>query len=155
MSLLKRTIPTPTFRRGPTTPEGANPTPPAFPLLVRAAERAQAQSAEPEPAPVPPPPPAPAPKPKPKHVGKGRNAKPTPDPRKGGRPRHNPETVRDTGATISLSREEAAVLSAAAAAAGMPFSQWCRYILFDVAKVAARPHAERATLTGSALSGGG
>ncbi len=153
MSLLKRTIPTPTFRRGPTAPIGGNPTPPAFPLLVRAAERAQAPSVEPEPAPAPAP--APAPKPKPKHVGKGRNPKPTPDPRKGGRPRHNPETVRDTGATISLSREEAAVLAAAAASAGMPFSAWCRYILFDVAKVAARPHAERASLTGSALSGGG
>jgi hypothetical protein len=63
--------------------------------------------------------------------------------------------VRDTGATISLSREEAAVLAAAAAAAGMPFSQWCRYILFDVAKVAARPHAERAVLTGSAIAGNG
>jgi outer membrane biosynthesis protein TonB len=149
---LKRTIPTPTFRRGPSTPEGSNALP-SFPLLVRA-DRAGARDAEPKPEPESELPPEPK-KPKPKTAPKSRKAKPMPDPRKGGRPRHNPETVRDTGATISLSREEAAALSAAAAAAGMPFSQWVRYVLFDVAKVAPRPHAERAVLSGSALSGGG
>ena len=153
MSLLKRVIPTPTFRRSPTVPEGSTSLP-SFPLLVRA-DRTGSRDAEPEPVPAPAPEPEPKPKPKPKNPPKSRKAKPAPDPRKGGRPRHNPETVRDTGATISLSREEAAALSGAAAAAGMPFSQWVRYVLFDVAKVAPRPHAERATLSGSAIGGNG
>jgi hypothetical protein len=74
--------------------------------------------------------------------------KPPPDPRKGGRPRHNPETVRDRKLTISLSVEEAEVLAGVAAASGMAFSAWIRHLCFDVARVAPRPHPENALISG-------
>lgn len=75
--------------------------------------------------------------------------KPNPDPRKGGQPRHVATTVRDIRITSSFSREEAALLSALARDSGYSFSSWLRRVIFDVAKVAARPHPERGTFTGS------
>ena len=51
--------------------------------------------------------------------------------------------------TISLSQEEVDVLAAAAAKSGMAFSAWVRHVIFDVARIVPRPHAERGLLEGS------
>lgn len=75
--------------------------------------------------------------------------KPKPDPKKGGRPRHVATTVRDIKTSISLSREEASLLAALARDSGYGFSEWIRRVLFDVAKVAARPHPEKGIASGS------
>lgn len=149
MSLLKRTIPTPSFRR-PGDP---------FPTVLSPGFRAPFTRSEPPqpevPAAPPPPPLVEEAPPLPAHIAKKANPKnrkgpkPPPDPRKGGRPRHNAGTTRDVKATISLSQEEADIMAAAAAKDGLAFSAWIRRIIFDVARVVPRPHAERAGLEGS------
>lgn len=148
MSLLKRTIPIPTFRR----PDAK---PPTVPVPAFRAPFARPELVAPE-APVLPPPAPPTPAdPLPSHIAKKAvpkvrtGVKPLPDPRKGGRPRHNVGTTRDVKATISLSQDEADVMSAAAAREGLAFSAWVRRIIFDVARVVQRPHAERGGLEGS------
>lgn len=81
--------------------------------------------------------------------GRPMGQKPTPNPKKGGRPRHVATTVRDVKTSISFSREEASLLTALAQDSGYGFSEWIRRVLFDVAKVAARPHPEKGMATGS------
>ena len=152
MSLLKSSIPTPLFRRGPAdtlpsrAPFSRTEQVPVAPVAAPPVAAPVAPVAEPV---AEPPPPRPT---KAKVTQPRRPAKspPPPDRSKGGRPRHNPETVRSVKITLSVSPEEAAVLSAAAAASGMAFSTWFRHVCFDVAHAAVRPHLERATLGGSA-----
>jgi hypothetical protein len=153
MSILKRTIPTPTFRRSDSGTVGTPIVPPIFsPFFSRSAPEVPT----PEPAPAPPPPTtilaSPAAEPDPAAKLERRKVKkttPPPDPRKGGRKRHNPQTTRSVKVTISLSQEEADVMAAAAAKSGMAFSAWARHIIFDVARTVQRPHAERGLLEGS------
>ena len=163
MSILKRSIPTPTFRRSEPSTVGHLPvTPLVQPIVPSMFQRTPPPDPAPEaPAPAPPPPPAsilttpPAPPPaEPDPAAKlerrkVKKAKPLPDPRKGGRKRHNAETTRNVKTTISLSQEEVDVLAAAAAKSGMAFSAWVRHVIFDVARIAPRPHAERGLLEGS------
>lgn len=153
MSILKRSIPTPTFRRSDGSTVGAPLDPSPFPSIFG---RRTLAVPTPEPAPAPAPPPTtilahqPEPDPAAKLARhKVKTKKPMPDPRKGGRKRHNAGTTRSVKATISLSQEEADVMAAAAAKAGMAFSAWVRHAVFDVARIVNRPHAERGLLEGS------
>ena len=75
--------------------------------------------------------------------------KPTPDPRKGGHPRAVASTVRDVKIVVSVSREEAAIWSALAQADGRSMAEWVRRTIFDVARVAERPHPERDVALGA------
>ena len=153
MSLLKRTIPTPTFRRSDNPP---TPTVPAPAFGFRAPFSRQEEPPQVAPAPAAPaaPPATPQPLPPPpaakKAKPKAREPKPLPDPRLGGRPRNVPTTVRDCKVTISLSQEEVDAMAALAARMGLSFSAWVRYVVFDVAQVVPRPHAERALVEGGA-----
>ncbi len=74
--------------------------------------------------------------------------KPKPDPRKGGRKRHNSHTVRDVKIVVSVSREEAAIWHALAQKDERPMAEWIRRMIFDVARVAERPHPEREVAMG-------
>jgi len=157
VSLLKRTIPTPTFRRSDNPPTPTVPAP-AFGFRAPFSRQEEPPPAPPQvastpaapatppatPMPIPPPPPPKKAKPK------TRGPKPLPDPRLGGRPRHVPGTVRDCKVTISLSQEEVDAMAAAAARLGLSFSAWLRYVVFDVSQVVPRPHAERALVEGGA-----
>lgn len=156
MSLLKRTIPTPTFRRGDNTPAPTVPRPVGFRAPFSRQEEPPPAPPQVAPAPAAPPavpatpPPPPPPFASKKAKPKTRGPKPLPDPRLGGRPRHVPGTVRDCKVTISLSQEEVDAMNAAVARTGLSFSAWLRYVVFDVAQAAPRPHAERAPVEGGA-----
>lgn len=144
MSLLTRVLPVPIYRK---PGDGRS-------ILNAGAEsdsepEPEAKTSEPATAGINLPNPAPATLERKVKQPRPTGRKPNPDPRKGGQPRHVATTVRDVRITSSFSREEAALLSALARDSGYSFSSWLRRVIFDVAKVAARPHPERGTFSGS------
>jgi len=65
------------------------------------------------------------------------------------RTRHVAHTVRDVKIVISVSREEASIWHDCAKRDGRSMSEWVRRTIFDVAKIAPRPHAERDVAMGA------
>lgn len=65
------------------------------------------------------------------------------------RTRHVAHTVRDVKIVVSVSREEASIWHDCAKREGRSMSEWVRRTIFDVAKVAQRPHPERDVAMGA------
>ena len=141
MSILTRhIIPVPSFRTP--YPEGPDSTAPGRPTTPIAIPPAQSEPLPAEP------------------VKRTRNTrhpttmpvsrpKPRPDPKRGGHPRAVASTVRDVKIVISVSREEAAAWHTCAKKDERSMAEWIRRTIFDVAKVAPRPHPERDVAMGS------